>query len=863
MSAPAQRLTASEPEASVFVAANAGSGKTTTLVNRVARLLLAGFRPETILCITYTKAGAAEMQRRLFGLLGAWAVMRDEPLESQLAQIGERRRDLSRARALFARALETPGGLKIQTIHAFCETLLRRFPLEAGVSPGFSVLDDAMAQEVSAGARDALARLAASGAKPEIADAYDRLAVELDYRRFNALFGDFESRRDAVLAYARDSAGRGGLERDVWARCGFPAPSTVAAVEAEALANIPWPRWRRAAAELAGCKGATGQRLSEAMARLEREPSFAALKTLFLTVAGTPLKSLCGKDVSMSTQDLLAEEQRRCCVAHQRRLAAKVADDTVQVLLLGVAYGELYEGMKAQRHALDFGDLVSRVRDLLTVRADAAWALFKLDGGLEHLLLDEAQDTAPQQWDVLRVLTDEFFAGRGQSSATRTVFAVGDEKQSIFSFQGARPERLLVEAQTLEGTARAAGTRFENVRLLENWRSAPEILAFVDHLFEQPGAANGLRPGGAGVATFPPKHRATRDPFGCVELWPLQPRAPKAPSEGFAPLDAQGADSPHRLLAERIAREVCAMVRRGEAVFDPGAMRPRACGFGDVLILVRRRGVLFDEILRALKREGAAVGGPDRLCLSAHGVFQDLLALGRFARFPGDDLTLAGLLRSPFCDVDEEGLYRLALGRTGSLWARLRDMAAQRAEWAEAAAALGDAVEDRDRPPFDFYARALGRLDSAGRSMRQRTLTRMGEEGAEAIDSFLTLAAEAERTGARDLDTFVQRIAATDLVIKREADDGRSGGGEVRVMTVHGAKGLEAPIVILPDTTSRQTPQGPNLLDCEDGGFLWSSRKADDCDASREAREARERATLQESTRLLYVALTRARDRLI
>ncbi len=466
----------------------------------------------------------------------------------------------------------------------------------------------------------------------------------------------------------------------------------------------------------------------------------------------------------------------------------------------------------------------------------------------------------------MRALTGEFFSGAGAGPTGRTVFAVGDEKQSIFSFQGAAPERLAVETQAFGDMVAGAGARFEPVKLLESWRSAPEILLFVDTVFKAEEALAGLRPAeGEVVRPFPITHKATRDPGGCVELWPMEASEPGEEVDPWAPVDSEPPRSANKLLAGRIARSIVAAVARGDGVLDRDSGQPRPCGFGDVLILVRRRGALFHEIIRALKREGAPVSGADRLRLSEHGIFEDLTALGRFARFQSDDLTLAGLLRSPFCDVDEESLFALAHGREGSLWSALARRSSERTEWREAVAFLGWAIDEAGRTaPFDYYSRALARLDGAGRSMRRRILTRLGAEAEEALDAYLAQALAAEAAGARDLETFLARIAATELEIKREQDQVRARGeGEVRVMTVHGAKGLEAPIVILPDTTTRATAQGGPLLEAEDGGFLWAPRKADDCPASAAARLRRETGTDHESARLLYVALTRARDRLI
>jgi ATP-dependent helicase/nuclease subunit A len=861
------QVRASDPAASVFVAANAGSGKTKTLVDRVARLLLSGSRPEAVLCVTYTKAAAAEMQRRLFKELGAWAVMEDAPLAAKLAALEEPRRDLGLARALFARALETPGGIKITTIHAFCEKLLRRFPLEAGVSPGFTVLEDAAAREVSARAREDVALLALAEPEGRVGKAYSYFSVELDYGRFNDMFAAFEAQRRAIGAYA-DACEPRGFVSDVWRRCGLAEETYADTIEAEAVAKIRWGQWRRAAEALLAGSEATDRPCGAAMLRIAETASFADASfgdvlAIFRTKAGEPKKRLATKAVDPWAQEWLAREQARLCEAMEACKAARIAEASVHAVSLALAYIALYDGGKSALRALDFGDLIQRTHELLTERADAAWVLFKLDGGLDHVLLDEAQDTAPDQWDILRALTGEFFIGQGAGESHRTVFAVGDEKQSIFSFQGAAPERLAAEARNFGALVAGSGRVFSQVPLMESWRSTPEILSFVDAVFAPPEVAAALKP--AGSAAFPIRHEATRGVGGAVDLWPLAESEPWDEPDPWAPVDADPPESATKKLARQIARSLVEMVGRGEGVVDRRTTERRPMGYGDVLILVRRRNALFHEIIRSLKSANVPVGGADRLKLSEHIAFQDLLALGRFARFPDDDLTLAALLRSPFCDVGEEPLYDLAQGRGRSLWATLQARSGERATWGEAARFLGWARREAEaRAPFDFYARVMARLDERGVSMKRRFLGRLGREAEDALDAFLAEALAAERRGVIELERFVAEMAASEIEVKREQEDPeRQGDGEVRVMTVHGAKGLEAAVVILPDTSTKASAQGGPLLSAEGGGFLWAPRKADDCPASAAARADRETAAEHESLRLLYVALTRARDRLI
>ncbi|MGZ3400733.1 MAG: double-strand break repair helicase AddA [Caulobacteraceae bacterium] len=863
---------AADPKASIFVTANAGSGKTTTLVDRVARLLLGGSTPEAILCVTYTKAAAAEMQRRLFQRLGDWSVMQDEDLRRQLAALQGMDEDvfappdLSAARALFARALETPGWLKIQTIHAFCEKLLKRFPLEAGVSPGFKVMDDRDADEIAGEARERVAELVQVGPSV-LADAYARLSVALAFDDFQAMFTAFETHRAAIADYLERCGGQAAA--DVWRRCGFEGPTSEADVEAEALSAIDFGAWRAAAEILHVSGGKTDDACAEKLKAAAASGAFADALAVMFTEGGdgTPATWVEKTSGLKSREDLrqrLLADQDHLEGLRERRCAARIGEDTVHALILAQAYVDAYAGAKRTRGALDFADLILKTCELLTRRADAAWVLYKLDGGIDHILLDEAQDTAPEQWAILRALTSEFFAGEGAAGfrldQERTLFIVGDEKQSIYSFQGADPERLRVETATYHAEIQAIGRRSAHVPLIASFRSTPQVLGFVDAVFADRDVWQGV-PAPSGEAVV--RHLAMRgSDSGCVDLWPLMREEPGEEREAWdEPLDLEGAHSANRRLAEKIAAEIQALVARGDAVFDKDARVWRGAHFGDVLILVRRRRALFEEILRALKRRGVPVAGADRLSLSAHIAFDDLMALARFVQFEDDDLTLAALLKAPFLGLGEDDLFRLAHGRTGSLWRTLQARAEEAPRWAEALAFLRRCrTEGRARRPFDFFSRLFGWTDGQGRSVRARILTRLGAEAEEVLHEFLAQVLAAERAGIVDLERLVQDFTSLDITVKREMEGAR---GEVRVMTVHGAKGLEAPIVFLPETTLKRTARGSALLRTAEGGFLWAPTKKADCAASRQAREAREVKEEHEAQRLFYVALTRARDRLV
>ncbi|HEY8615069.1 double-strand break repair helicase AddA [Phenylobacterium sp.] len=861
---------AADPRLSAFVTANAGSGKTKTLIDRVARLLLAGARPETILCVTYTKAAASEMQRRLFDVLGEWSVLPNAELRQRLTRLEDRDfddRQLSAARALFAQALETPGGLKIQTIHAFCEKLLRRFPLEAGISPGFRVMDDAGAAAVAREARAMVARHALA-ADDRVTAAYARFSVALDFQSFESMFADFEARRGALADFFQREGGLDGAEAWVWRAVDIPRGSGPDQVGAEDMARLDRGLWRRAAEALRQ-GGSNDQKCAAQLAQVAADPeaTFEQALAPFFTEKGEgdAAKWVVNAKVikaDPTLQALLLSEQGRLELARERVRAAQIAQDTVDALTLAHAYLAAYRIEKTSAGVLDFQDLVEKACQLLRDRPAAAWVLYKLDGGIDHILLDEAQDTAPEQWTIVDALSEEFFAGAGagDEARLRDLFVVGDDKQSIYSFQGAQPEQLLQKYEFHRDRATGAGYRFERVDLLTSWRSTPQVLSFVDAVFAPAELAQAIQP----RATYEPVVHAPqrRDHAGCVDVWPLEVERKADEREAWdAPLDVEGEESANRRLARRIAGEIKALIARGDAVYDKETRQYRPAHAGDVLILVRRRRALFEEILRALKQAGIPVAGADRLALSQHIVFDDLVALARFVQFPQDELTLAALLKSPLGGLDDDSLYDLAHGRDReNLWARLRRRAAERPDWSAAAGLLERALaEGRGRRPFEFYTLVLGLADAGGRSIRQRLLRRLGVEAEDALDEFLNQVLAAEGRGAHDLQTLAGELAGLDIVVKRELEGERR---EVRVMTAHGAKGLEAPIVFLPETTLTQSARGSSLLKVRDG-FLWCGSSARDCEATAFAREERTRREEAEAYRLLYVALTRARDRLV
>jgi ATP-dependent helicase/nuclease subunit A len=842
--AVAAQVRAARPDASSWVAANAGSGKTRVLTDRVARLLLAGTEPQRILCLTYTKAAAAEMQNRLFRTLGAWAMLADPELRDALRTLGEPGdaippARLDRARTLFARALETPGGLRIQTIHAFCESLLRRFPLEAGVAPQFAVLDDRAARALREQVLDGLvtAERAAFAAVVPYLGGVDPDLLLLEIARHREAFAPpFDP---SALARALDA------EPDL-----TPERLLAEAVDADDETLI---------AELLQLLAASGpsdraaaETLAAALAAADPDTRLARLEEALLTKSGAaPFTAKTGrfptKGLRQARPDLcgrLDALMARVEAARPRRIALAAYDRAAALNVFGRAWLAAYGQAKAGRGLLDFDDMIDRANALLARPDTAAWVLWRLDGGLDHILVDEAQDTSPGQWRVIDALSDEFFAGRGARDVARTIFVVGDEKQSIYSFQGADPDEFAAKRRRFTENLDAIGDALQHCDLLHSFRSSPPILHLVDSVFAGT-AGEGIEQAVAHLAHDP-------DLPGRVELWQFLPKPEKPDdAEWDDPREAPTPGDPVERLATAIAGQVRGWLEAGRLL--PGGGAPIRAA--DVMVLVQRRGPIFHAVIRALKRAGVPVAGADVLRIGAELAVNDLVAALRVAATPSDDLSLAAVLRSPLGGLSERQLFELAHGRDGTLWRALAT--APPGLTPDARALLADLRDQADYlRPFELLTRALVRHDG-----RRRLVARLGPEAEDGIDALLDQALAYESVEPPTLTGFLAWFDRDPVTVKRRSE---AGADQVRVMTVHGAKGLEAPIVILPDTAVTQDSwNAPSVVRLDAGWPAWR-RTRDLCPPALAAAEAQRRRTVRlENRRLLYVAMTRARQWLI
>jgi ATP-dependent helicase/nuclease subunit A len=838
---------ASDPAVSAFVGASAGSGKTKLLIDRLLRLMLAGADPARIQCLTFTKAAAAEMSTRLQKRLGGWVTLDDDGLRAELAELGVPAAEATTetARALFARVLDLPGGMRIGTIHAFCQSLLRRFPLEAALAPHFRLMEDADGHAELEGAREEAlvqadpAALATLAGLVNAAD-FGRLVGAL--RPHLAALQPLLARPAAArLLTLQQAAGVSGDDAAILAGAVAWAEEAAFARAVHALRRDGTPGEREMADRMLGWLNLPPDLRAE---------HWGEWLKIMLTGAGERRKlgGFCKGKWSKAHPEIgpacMAECDRVWMVEDSRR-ALKVAEATAALLTLAAPVLTGFEARKQRSGLLDYDDLIARTSALL-LDPGTAWVLFKLDGGLDHLLLDEVQDTAPAQWDIAGALTAEFFTGEAARGGARTVFAVGDRKQSIYSFQGADPAAFDLWRGVMRARVQAADGVFRDTALDVSFRSTAPVLALVDAVFAGPAAAGVVEPGAV------LRHDAHRvGHAGRVELWPLVPASEPVVPEPWAVADRNhGLTSAPQRLADALARWIAAQIGRPTL-----ESRGRPLAAGDVLVLVRRRDDFARALVRRLKGLGVAVAGLDRLYLTDQPAVQDLLALCDTLLLPEDDLSLACVLTSPLGDLTDDDLMALAVGRAGSLWDALRQRAAEQPAWQAAWQFVTTLLARVDYgTPHALLSEALGPLGA-----RARLLRRLGPEAAEPIDELLGAALTHAGAHPPSLQGFVHWLRQSGAEVKRQAEE---AGGAVRIMTVHGAKGLQAPLVILPDTTSLP-PDGGGLVWPQPGVPLWSPRAELRCAAVDAVRTAARQARMEEYNRLLYVALTRAEDRLV
>ena len=835
---------ASDPREHVWLSASAGTGKTYVLSARVLRLLLRGVNPDAILCLTFTKAGAAEMAERVHDRLAHWVQIKSPELAAELKALDEDfgPECVEVARTLFAKVLESRGGgLRIMTIHAFCQTLLAGFPLEAGLTPGFRPLE---------GREQALLVQSVLTDLVIVAEREGDTRLLGDLRALSLRLGEDAAvkflTRAASAVEALETLGpglRAVVRRAMDVPFDFDPTDT-----ANACADGAFDR--AGLLELARMYSGWGTKTGEAAeGRISewllgppeaRARELPLLASIWRTQAGE-IRKQGPKDPDFPA--LVARMDDWCCELADLAARAELADDVVAALGAAQRYARAYADAKRARGLVDFDDQIKLTRALLVETGMGEWIRYKLDQATDHILVDEAQDTNNDQWAIVHALAGEFFAGDGaKGDRLRTIFAVGDYKQAIFGFQGTNPQHYKRAGLQFELNAVNVDQELLKLSLNQSFRSSPPVLDVVDALLGELGHE------ALGLDEAPDLHDSAKGGSGEVLL--LQP----VTSENDTESDGEEGWIPSatRDLAIKLARQVKAWL--AEPMWLVG--KNRALTPGDIMILVRRRSDLAGLLVARLHEEGVPVAGIDRLRLQAPLAVQDLLSAMRFAAQPDDDLNLAALLVSPLMGWSQDDLFSTAFGRTGRLWDTVAEGVTRDA--------LRDILSAADNiTPYAFLENLLsGRLQG-----RKKLLARLGEEARDPIDELLNAALQFEKEGIASLQQFLDWLDRGETEIVR---DSGAAGNAVRVMTVHGAKGLQAPMVILADACADpDRALERNFRWTVDGVIddlpLFRPRTAERALVGSLQRSMDEADTMarKEHWRLLYVAMTRAEERLV
>ena len=839
-----QRL-ATDPKKSVWLGASAGTGKTKVLSDRVLRLLLDGVNSTKILCLTYTKAAAVEMSSRIAERLSKWAVMKEEDLEKELVdlygQLPDNAKDTKnikiKARQLFAVLLDTPGGMKIKTIHSFCEEILKRFPLEANISPYFEIMDQRNSSQALDDIKKQILSFAAQNPQSEIGKSIKHITENISEFSFGTVINNVLKNRIKIDHSLTKFGSKENLLSEISKQVNIPDNMTLEDIINDFFAKAD----KDTLSSLMDIGIDFPVNCIENKNHIEEYEKYISI---FLT-GGNAIRSPKTIKGLSKRDDLILifnDEAMRCMDLREKLKSFHLYNFTKSVLNLASELIEKYNEFKRIHAKLDFDDVIYRTRLLLENREATKWVLFKLDGGIDNILIDEAQDTSPDQWAIVKAISDEFFAGEGNSENTRTIFAVGDRKQSIYSFQGADPDEFDEMCKHFSQIA----PDFEKINLEVSFRSTSAILSAVNQLFSIEKIRQGVAAENENI-----EHIAFREgESGKVEFWDaIEPKKEKNDDQWELPIKRFSEESTSSQMARMIATKIKQMVENKEILES----QKRPVQYGDFLILVRRRNDFCENFIRECKKLNINIAGIDRIKVLEQIAVQDLISLGNFLLLPDDDLSLAEVLKSPLFNLNDDDLFELCWERKGSLWKSLQS----NEKYKDVAYSIENLLNKVDyMRPFDLYNYVLSE-----RGGRKKYYSRMGLESEDGLNEFINLSLNFEIENIPTLQNFISWISSDDVEIKREQEQGENN--MIRIMTVHGSKGLQAPIVILPDTTGIPTSK-------EDANFIWNNdifvypSSKDDYDSfCKKLKEKQKQKMMEEYRRLMYVAVTRAEDRMI
>ncbi len=842
-----QQREATTPHESFWVSANAGTGKTKVLVDRIISLLVSDIKPSKILCITFTKAGAAEMISRITNESNKLLALEETKLCEYIegnCNISVKADKIRKIRKTLTSIIDNPDLIRIQTIHSFCGTILKAFPLEAGVVPFFNTADDVQTSEITEKAWGNFIKAMEIGQGVYFSA----------YCDLSSLYG-FDTIRKTVFSLFEKKAHidnvlnvKGGLAEYLeYLKNSFEVDLSVNPE------NEFFELYKNDIEKLAYClrSGKTNAiRRADKLFSIIKKFSFSRLNELFFE--NEKVKELSDKDSEKKfpeVKELVETLRASIKIWSDRILSYRLLTNTKNYLILLTGFKAYYELEKDRNYFLDYNDLIEKSKNLLTNSEFASWVLYKLDGGIEHILVDEAQDTSPSQWEIIRAITEEFFSGDAIKTV-RTIFVVGDEKQSIFSFQGA-DLKIFSDMKTFFdlkiGESSETDKILNKIPLSSSFRSLSAILELVDEILQEETVKKA-------TMTDVVNHQANRlKHYGYIEIQQLIPQAKTVynnePILWYLPEEYEENDEGKKkaILAKNIADKINKIINEVHILPRTNA-QARA---GDIMILMRKRDKeLVAYITAELQKRNISTSGIDKLDITGNMAILDILACAKFLLQKNDDYNLACLLKSPFICLSEDDIFYLCYNRKGkSLYEFLLENELR----------FSDAVNFLnllERIKFTSIRELFFKiLDVLG--FRKNLVATFGSSIDEIINEFLSITENFESKNLANLQIFIKWFEKNGGEIKRDQD---MVTDEVRIMTIHAAKGLEAPVVILADTTSSTLEERSFVLD--DNYILVPGSKDCNNGFSKGKFEEHRNKDQQERFRLLYVALTRACDEL-
>ena len=821
---PEQEI-AAEPTLNVWVQANAGTGKTSVLTARLLRILFRGDEPCTgILCLTYTNAAAGEMRNRILAALREWAMAQDDDLRELLDRVSTNNpptdADIAHARAIFFKYIDNPDMLKIKTIHGFCEEVLHRFPTEAGISPSWSLISDAPQRVLLNDALNDLINSPKNDART--VSAFNHIVGVMSEYKLDDLLSNIEGQYknfftvnnfDKYREYFIDTIEKKlkindtkNIEKDV----------KKLKIILENAKNEKKPT-------------KTLEKLIYLTEKyIDNTIDFQEYKSAYLIKAGTPIQK--GLDY-----EYLSAERERVLAANAYQTNKEIYTSTIALFDLSAAFAKKYQELKQIHNVLDFEDLILYTHRLFSNAENMGWVLSQMDYSLSHILVDEAQDTGPLQWELLQMLAGDFFAEGDRSNLPRSLFVVGDTKQSIYGFQGADPKAFAASREQISAQIQNNARQIREVPLTQSFRSVEPILKTVDMFFDDADVA-----ARTGFVNNPHKCFRIGDK-GMVEIHKLV-----TPNEEDT-----------SIMRKKYIRAIGDKI---EALLQGGKYKPH-----DIMILVQNRNPFAVPMANELKRRGIDVAGSDRVVLPNFPVVRDLMNLLRFCVNPVDDYSLCCVLKSPMFRLNDSAVYKICALRNAEN-SRRRKASAEftpisifeilKNTDADIYSVLQDFAElSKTCGPYSFFTYVLNNYD-----IRKKFIESLGTQIIDPLEEFITICLAYERTRPGTLRHFIKWFITGNSEIKRDMD---SGVG-VRIVTIHGSKGLQSGVVFLIDTTSM--PKSHTIYDLPDKNMpVWIWVPHTPTGFSPEFADIRDAAfnqDIEESYRLLYVAMTRARDEL-